>query len=91
MAPPSGRWPPTQRKPSSPDKKTNKYYKSTPLVNCGTRSVKLETEIKKEVPYLKCCVKDDQFGAGGNGVIAVVSLHEVGVDERVGICACRGH
>lgn len=69
----------------------NKYYKSTPLVNCGTRSVKFETEIKKEVPYLKCCVKDDQFGAGGNGVVAVVSLHEVGVDERVGICACRGH
>lgn len=40
--------------------------------------------------YLQRRVKDDQFGAGGNGVVAAVALHEVGVDERVGVGACGG-
>lgn len=40
--------------------------------------------------YLQRGVKNDQFGAGRNGIIAGVSLHEVHVDEGVGVRLCRG-
>ena len=40
--------------------------------------------------YLQRRVKDDQFGAGGNGIVAAVTPHEVHVYEGVGVLACRG-
>lgn len=34
---------------------------------------------------LQRCVKDDQFGAGWDGIVAGVTLHEVHVNECVGL------
>lgn len=33
-------------------------------------------------------VKDDQFGAGWNGIVAAVVHHEFGVGVGVGVCVC---
>lgn len=51
---------------------------------------KLSVGGRSSVSYLQRRVKNDQFGAGRNGVVAGVFLHEVHVDEGVGVLLFRG-